>query len=98
MGLQWLHRVSLCFPCGEITGRAVQSSKCLVRVWAVNWTEFGFLEFHLDFPGVSLVKKPPANAGDAGLILGQEAPLEKEMATDSIILAWEIPWPVEPSR
>ena len=35
-------------------------------------------------------------AGDAGLILGQEAPLEKEMATDAIILAWEIPWPEEP--
>ena len=24
--------------------------------------------------------------------LGQEDPLEKEMATDSSILAWEIPW------
>ena len=64
----------------------------------MNWTEFGFLEFHLDFPGGSLVKKSPANAGDAGLILGQEAPLEKEMARDSIILAWESPWPVEPGR
>jgi len=24
--------------------------------------------------------------------LGQEDPLEKEMATDSSILAWKIPW------
>ena len=64
----------------------------------MNWTEFGFLEFHLDFPGGSLVKKSPANAGDAGLILGQEAPLEKEMARDSIILAWGIPWTEEPGR
>ena len=62
----------------------------------MNWTEFGSLAFHLDFPGGSLVKKSPARAGDAGLILGQEAPLEKEMATDAIILAWEIPWPEEP--
>ena len=28
--------------------------------------------------------------------LGREDPLEKEMATDSSILAWEIPWTEEP--
>ena len=28
--------------------------------------------------------------------LGWEDPLEKEMATDSSILAWEIPWTKEP--
>ena len=28
--------------------------------------------------------------------LGWEDPLEKEMATHSSILAWEIPWPEEP--
>ena len=28
--------------------------------------------------------------------LGQEDPLEKEMATHCIILAWEIPWTEEP--
>ena len=28
--------------------------------------------------------------------LSQEDPLEKEMATHSIILAWEIPWTEEP--
>ena len=28
--------------------------------------------------------------------LSQEDPLEKEMATDSSILAWKIPWPEEP--
>ena len=30
--------------------------------------------------------------------LGREDPLEKEMATHSSILAWEIPWAEEPSR
>ena len=30
--------------------------------------------------------------------LGWEGPLEKEMATHSIILAWEIPWTEEPGR
>ena len=29
---------------------------------------------------------------------GQEDPLEKEMATHSCILAWEIPWAEEPGR
>ena len=29
--------------------------------------------------------------------LGQEDPLEKEMATHSSILAWKIPWTEEPS-
>ena len=28
--------------------------------------------------------------------LGQKAPVEKEMATHSNILAWEIPWMEEP--
>ena len=30
--------------------------------------------------------------------LGQEDPLEKEMATLSSILAWKIPWTEEPGR
>ena len=30
--------------------------------------------------------------------LGQEYPLEKEMATHSSTLAWKIPWMEEPSR
>ena len=30
--------------------------------------------------------------------LGQEDPLEKEMATHSSILAWRVPWTEEPGR
>ena len=30
--------------------------------------------------------------------LGQEDPLETEMATPSSILAWKIPWTEEPGR
>ena len=48
------------------------------------------------FPGGSVVKKLPANAGDASSIPGREDPLEKEMATDSSVLAWEMPWTEEP--
>ena len=53
------------------------------------------------FPGGSVVKNPPANAGDirdVGLISGWEDPLEKGMATDSSILAQRIPWTEDPGR
>ena len=46
-----------------------------------------------------MVKNLPANAGDtgdAGLIPGQEDPLEEEMIIHSIILTWRIPWTEEP--
>ena len=48
------------------------------------------------FPGGSVVKNPPANAGDWVRSLNQEYPLEKEMATRISILAWKIPWTEEP--
>ena len=35
----------------------------------------------MGFPGDPVVKNPPANAGDMGLIPGSEDPLEEEMAT-----------------
>jgi len=40
------------------------------------------MQVELDFPGGSVVKNTPANAGDASSI-----PLEREMATHSSILA-----------
>ena len=46
----------------------------------------------LGFPGGSDGKESARNVGD----LGQEDPLEKEMATRSRILAWRIPWTEEP--
>ena len=49
----------------------------------------------MGFPGGSVVKSPPANAGAAGLIPGKD-PLEEEMATHSSILGWKIPWAEEP--
>ena len=38
------------------------------------------------------------DTGDASSVLGREDPLEKEMATDSSVLAWRIPWTEEPIR
>ena len=48
------------------------------------------------FPGGSVVKNPPANAGDTGSILVSRDPLEKEMAIHSSTLAWEIPLTEKP--
>ena len=45
----------------------------------------------MGFPGGSLGKESACNAGDPGLILGGEDPLEMEMATYSSILTWKIP-------
>ena len=39
-----------------------------------------------------VVKNPAANTGDSSSIPGSGRPLEKEMATHSSILAWEISW------
>ena len=51
-------------------------------------------------PSCSLLsgKEFIGQAGAVGLIPGSEDPLEKEMATHSSILAWEIPWTEEPGR
>ena len=43
-----------------------------------------------------VVKNPPAMRETRVCSLGQEDPLEKEMATYSSILAWEIQWTEEP--
>ena len=45
-----------------------------------------------------IVKNLPAVQESQAPSLGQEDPLEKEMATHSSILAWEIPWAEEPGR
>ena len=44
------------------------------------------------------IKHLPAKQETQVQPLGQEDPLEKEMATHSSILAWKIPWIQEPGR
>ena len=43
-----------------------------------------------------MIKNLPAMQETWVQSLGQEDPLEKEMATHSSILAWKIPWTEEP--
>ena len=52
----------------------------------------------MDFPRGSVVKKKMLPAMQKTWIqsLGQEDPLEKELANPSSILTWEIPWTEEP--
>ena len=45
-----------------------------------------------------MVKNLPAMQETWVPSLGQEDPLEKEMATHSSILSWRIPWKEEPDR
>ena len=56
----------------------------------------------MGFPGASLVaqmvKRLSAMQETHVQSLGWEDPLEKEMAAHSSILAWKIPWTVEPGR
>ena len=44
------------------------------------------------------VKNLPAVVVDAGSVLGSGRPPEKEMATHSGMLSWEIPWTEEPDQ
>ena len=58
----------------------------------------------MGFPGGSLAKNTPVNAGDLGSIaglgrsLGEGNVLEMFQATHSSILAWKIPWTGEPGE
>ena len=45
---------------------------------------------------VQMVKNLPAMQKTQVQSLGQEGPLQKEIATHSSILAWRIPWTEEP--
>ena len=47
---------------------------------------------------VQTVKNPPTMQETWVQSLGQEDPLEKKMATQSSILAWEMPWTQEPDE
>ena len=49
-------------------------------------------------PVAQTVKNLPSMQETRGRSLGWEDPLEKEMAAYSSILAWKIPWTVEPGR
>ena len=69
--------------------------------WEGGSREMGYMYMYgrnWGLPGGLVVKNLPANAGDVGSIPGSGRPPEKEMATHSSILAWEISWAEETGR
>ena len=56
------------------------------------------LSITMGFPGGPVIKNPPVMQETWVQSLGQEDPWEKEMATPSSILPWEVPWTEAPGR
>ena len=91
----------------EPPGKSQQLTICLFKLFLIRGKLqccFGFYHptvqisqnyayiLYMGFPSGSDGKVSACNVGDPGSILGQEDPLEKEMATHSSTLAYKIPW------
>ena len=74
------------------------TSEQLLALWASLGAQMLRPALCTGFPSGSDGKASACNAGDLGLSVGWEDPLEKEMATHSSTLAWKIPWMEEPGR
>ena len=74
--------------------------KCLPKVWLDLRQQVGPVNYNLVLAKsvAQTVKCLPAVRETWVLFLGQENPLEKEMAIHSSTLAWKIPWTEEPDR
>ena len=94
------HSISLNNPCHVASGRLHWESESeKAKFPELLWKQF-WAHRHIPwwgFPGGSVVKNMPANAGKVGLIpdLGRSP---GEGNPHSSILAWEIPWTEEPCR
>ena len=84
----------------DVYNQKFKSWQMLVRMWRKEnpvhcW--WGCKPVWLPgFPGGSVGKESTCNAGDTSSIPGLGRSLEREMATHSSILAWEILWTEEP--
>ena len=71
----------------------------MARIWLITDKLLNFcpyFQLKTGIPGGSVVKNPPTSQETWIWFLCQEDPLEKETATHSRILAWEISWTDEP--
>ena len=78
--------------------RFLSTTHEIIYMLCIMLQVFYFLFKYLSFPGGSVVKNLPIKQEMLVRSLGQEDILEKEMATHSRFLAWEIPWTEEPGR
>ena len=67
-----------------------------ILAWKIPCTEWLAAQMVENSLVGQTVKSLPAMLETWVQSLGQEDPLEKEMTTDSSILAWRIPWMEEP--
>ena len=74
------------------------SKDCIVCEVTKSWTQLSYFHFHCIRASLvaQFVKNMLTIQETQVRFLGQEDPLEKEMATHSSILAWKIPWKEEP--
>ena len=82
----------------QVTKQKITFNTMMTFPKYIEFYKFMSSSLWTSFPGGSEVKASACNTGDPVQSLGQEDPLEKEMATHSSILAWRIPWREEPGR
>ena len=82
------------------TQRALSRAPCAIQLVLISYLFIHSINSDGVYQMVLMVKNPPANAENwketSVWSLGQEDPLEDDMATHSSILAWRIPWTEEP--
>ena len=81
---------------GEPGGLPSMGSHRVGHDWSDLAAAAAAAAFFMGFPGGSEVKNLPTMQETSVWSLGQEDPLEKEMAAHSSVLAWEIPWTGDP--
>ena len=69
---------------------------CFLKHFKLSESIVSIWSFDFGFPGVAVVKNSSAMQETQVRCLGQEDPLEEEMATHSSVLVWEIPRTEEP--
>ena len=101
-------RPGLCLNSASSHLRHPENLTCRCRLWVQGSREWAIIHTSSDLHKVYIktraslvaqkVKRLPVMQETWVWFLGREVPLEKEMATHSIILAWKIPWMEKPGR
>ena len=97
------YRNGLPFPTpGDLPNPGIElaslASPALAGGFFTNWATWNFRIGNRASLVAQVVKHLPAMRDTRVRFLGQEDPLEKEMAIHSSTLAWKIPWVEEPDR
>ena len=66
------------------------------RIWRMPWRWVVIPKVVLSANNPPAMQETACSTGDPVWSLGQENPLEKEMAIHSTILVWKTPWTEEP--